>query len=73
MQADWDLAQFLGFVDSWSATRKYERERGQHPLKLIWNELSAAWGNPQQKIHIRWPVYLRVGMINKNKDRRMPS
>jgi len=61
MQADWNLEQFLGFVGSWSATRKYEAARGRNPLSLIWDDLSGAWGSPDRKVHIRWPVYLRVG------------
>ena len=63
MQADWDLDQFLGFVGSWSATRKYEAERGRNPLNLVWEDFSRAWGTPDRKIHIRWPLYLRVGRM----------
>ena len=69
MQADWDLEQFLGFVGSWSAARKYEAERGRNPLNLIWDRLSGAWGSPDRKIHIRWPIYIRVG---RGKPARPP-
>jgi SAM-dependent methyltransferase len=61
MEAEWDLGQLLGFLHSWSATREYAREQGTNPLKIIWPELSAAWGDAGHKRAIRWPLHLRVG------------
>lgn len=63
MQAHWDLYQLLGFLDSWSATRRYEAERGQNPLQVIWQTLAEAWGEAEQVRDIRWPLYLRVGKV----------
>jgi ubiquinone/menaquinone biosynthesis C-methylase UbiE len=63
IQADWDLAHIVGFLDSWSATRKYQQERGQHPINLIWPELREAWGEPGRLRSIRWPLYLKVGRV----------
>ena len=62
MTADWDLSQLLGFLSSWTAAHKYEEEHGHHPIKRIWQELAEAWGEPQQRRFIRWPLYLRVGV-----------
>jgi len=64
IQANWELGQLAGFLDSWSATRRYQEERGQHPLNIIWEELSDAWGEPVQQRTIRWPLYLRVGRVS---------
>jgi SAM-dependent methyltransferase len=63
IQANWELGQLVGFLDSWSATRRYQTERGQHPVSIIWQALSGAWGEPGQKRTIRWPLYLRVGRV----------
>ena len=63
MQTDWELGQLVGFLESWSATRRYQQERGQHPVSVIWPELTEAWGDPSQRRHIRWPLHLRVGQI----------
>jgi SAM-dependent methyltransferase len=63
MQADWDLGQLAGFLESWSATRRYQKERGQNPLGIIWQSLSGAWGKHDQRRTIRWPLYLRVGRV----------
>ncbi len=64
MRADWELAQVAGFLDSWSATRRYQKERGQHPVSQIWQELSDAWGEPTRRRTIRWPIYLRLGIVH---------
>ena len=63
MQVNWDLAQVAGFLDSWSATRRYQQERGRHPVGIIWPALSDMWGEPSQRMAIRWPLYLRIGLI----------
>lgn len=64
MRASWKLDQLSGFLDTWSAVRRFRSERGQHPLQILWPELSKAWGQPDQTRLIRWPVYLRAGKIN---------
>ena len=61
MQANWTLDQFAGFLNSWSATQRYKEQNGQHPLEIIWKELSAAWGNENDQRSIRWPLHFRIG------------
>jgi SAM-dependent methyltransferase len=63
MRADWELGRLVGFLDSWSATRRYQKERGQNPIKIIWKDLSEIWGELGQGRTIRWPLYLRVGRV----------
>lgn len=63
MEREWTLAQYAGFLDSWSATQRYKEKNGRHPLELIWNELSAAWGNEQEPRPVRWPLYFRIGRL----------
>jgi SAM-dependent methyltransferase len=63
MQANWELDQLVGFLNSWSATRRYQKEHGQNPIELVWESLSGAWGDPTRQRSIRWPIYLLVGRI----------
>jgi SAM-dependent methyltransferase len=63
IQADWRLEQLAGFLDSWSATRSYQKEWGENPINLIWQSLMEAWGRPDLPRAIRWPLYLRVGRV----------
>jgi ubiquinone/menaquinone biosynthesis C-methylase UbiE len=61
MEKNLNLSQFAGFLDSWSATQRYKEQKGYHPLKVIWDELSAAWGNEDEPRLVCWPLYFRIG------------
>jgi SAM-dependent methyltransferase len=61
MEAHWDLDQFAGFLDSWSATQRYKAQNGHHPLEVIWQDLAAAWGDEKETRLVRWPLYFRIG------------
>jgi len=61
MEIHWNLNQFAGFLDSWSATQRYKAHKGHHPLEIIWPKLLAAWGDENDQRLIRWPLHFRVG------------
>ena len=61
MRANWTLSQLAGFFDSWSATQRYKQQNGSHPLEVIWDELSQAWGNENEARLVRWPLHFRIG------------
>jgi ubiquinone/menaquinone biosynthesis C-methylase UbiE len=61
MEINWNLLQFSGFLDSWSATQRYKSQKGQHPLENIWSELAAVWGPENEPRRIRWPLHFRIG------------
>jgi len=63
MDARWTLAQAVGYLNTWSAVRRYRKDVGQDPLSLIASELSAAWGDPAVERSIRWPLHLRIGRM----------
>lgn len=61
MEINWNLIQFAGFLNSWSATQRYKAQKGQHPLENIWDKLVAAWGDEKEPRLVRWPLYFRIG------------
>jgi ubiquinone/menaquinone biosynthesis C-methylase UbiE len=61
MERNLNLAQYVGFLDSWSATQRYKEQKGHHPLEMIWDKLSAAWGNENEPRLVRWPLNFRIG------------
>jgi len=61
MEIRWNLTQFAGFLDSWSATQRYKTQMGQHPLEMIWDSLVDAWGGEKETRLVRWPLYFRIG------------
>jgi SAM-dependent methyltransferase len=63
MHTVWDLDRLAGFLNSWSAAARYERDRGHAPLAVVWQDLRDAWGDPAGPRPIRWPLCLRVGRV----------
>jgi SAM-dependent methyltransferase len=63
LEVRWDLAHLQGYLRTWSATKRYEKARGQDPVAALAPELESAWGDPAAQKLVRWPLYLRVGAI----------
>ncbi len=63
IETHWTLENLTGYLNSWSATQEFIRERGYNPLSLVQTELLAAWGNPAEARTAIWPVYARVGRV----------
>ncbi len=54
MTADWDLSRLLGYMNTWSAVRQYEKKHGANPVGLVAVELGKAWGDPATVRQLRW-------------------
>jgi len=63
MQTEWNLAQLVGYLGTWSAVQRYRKRHDSDPLLLIGDELQRAWGEPQKTRKVTWPLYLRVGTM----------
>ncbi|MEY2114011.1 class I SAM-dependent methyltransferase [Rhodanobacter sp. FW106-PBR-R2A-1-13] len=63
LRADWNLAQFLAYLRSWSAAQRYARRTGRDAVVDAAPGLAAAWGDPDQKRAVRWPFFVRVGRV----------
>jgi SAM-dependent methyltransferase len=64
MQSEWTLDDVAGFLSSWSATQRYREQRGRHPVEIIWPQLAQAWGEPEHRRPVRWPLHLRLGRVD---------
>lgn len=64
MSVDWSLDQLLGYLRTWSATKKFIGERGFDPVTDLSADLSAVWGPVSDKKHIEWPLNLRTGRLS---------
>jgi SAM-dependent methyltransferase len=60
MTASWTLEDLHGYLDTWSATRRYLKARGQHPLLPLRPALAEAWGGVPAR-QVAWPLFLRLG------------
>jgi hypothetical protein len=60
MQQHWALPQLQAYLQSWSATQRYMRERRTDPVAAIAEELRRAWGDEMLRT-VTWPLILRLG------------
>jgi SAM-dependent methyltransferase len=60
MAADWNLAQFGGYLSTWSAVGRYRADRRDDPIPPIMASLAGVWGEPSTTRRVRWPLTLRV-------------
>lgn len=61
METRWDLTQVLGYLNSWSATRRCNEATGRDVVGEIRPAMTEAWGAPQAEHMVRWPLVLRIG------------
>jgi SAM-dependent methyltransferase len=63
ISASWDLDRMLVFIESWSGTQQYIKERSEDPVALIAEELERLWGERKRRHEIRWPLYVRISRL----------
>lgn len=63
MEARWDLAAFLAYLDSWSSAQRYRRKLGKDPFEAVRPALEDAWGDPASERAVRWPLILVAARI----------
>ncbi len=64
MTASWTLPQMLGYMNTWSATKRFVKERGFNPGERLTPEFASAWGDPATTRTVRWPLFLRTGRVS---------
>lgn len=63
MQANWSLNHLLGYLRTWSATKKFIETNSSDPVTSLANELAKHWGDPATVRKIEWPLNVRVGTV----------
>jgi SAM-dependent methyltransferase len=59
MEAEWSLAEFGGYLSSWSAVGRYRAATGADPLPMFLRDVADLWGAAPRRI--RWPLVVRTG------------
>ncbi|RAU84351.1 class I SAM-dependent methyltransferase [Pontibacter arcticus] len=62
MTYTWRFEELVGYLNTWSAVKHYEKANGQNPLELLHDELKATWGD-EQTTEIRFEVLTRIGKV----------
>lgn len=62
MSLDWTLEHLLGYLGTWSALRRYQKEHGQaadDALQAAFRDIARAWGDRPSRA-VAWPLSLRA-------------
>ena len=60
---EWTLEQFIGYLNTWSAVKLYEKEKKINPLSFIEKQLKEKWEDVKGTKKITFPVLLRIGKL----------
>lgn len=60
MKIDWNLEQFLAFLRTWSAVKRYSAELGTDPVSVLETKLRSIWQAPETPMVVQMPLILRV-------------
>ncbi len=60
----WTLAQFVGYLGSWSATNRYIKSVGCNPLPELRRALEPFWSTADGRLQITWPLKVRAAVLN---------
>jgi SAM-dependent methyltransferase len=63
IEVSWTLGQLAGYVGTWSAVRAAEKALGREPVERFRRERATAWGEPDLRRRVRFPLSLRVGRV----------
>ena len=63
IEVKWSLAQFMGYLQRWSATRKMISMISTNPVKELEPSLRKFW-KENEHIVFRFPIFLKLGRIS---------
>jgi ubiquinone/menaquinone biosynthesis C-methylase UbiE len=61
MRQEWTLAQYLAYLQSWSASQRHLQATGRDAVQALAREFARAWGAPDDVREVTWPLSLRAG------------
>ena len=64
MTVEWDLREFSGYLQTWSAAKRFLEKHNRHPLELVYPQLVKSWDDPAERKPVRWPIHLRLGKVS---------
>jgi SAM-dependent methyltransferase len=57
------LEDFIGYLNTWSATQRYISQHGTNPTDLVKDKLSQVWKEGDIEKTLRWKLVLKVGRV----------
>lgn len=63
LEAQWRLDHLMGYLHTWSAVKAAEQALGTNPARQFAAVLREAWGDPDTRRLVHWPLSIRAGHI----------
>ncbi|STX42851.1 ubiquinone/menaquinone biosynthesis methyltransferase [Legionella donaldsonii] len=63
IEKNMDFAQLIGYLNTWSAVKEYQKREQRNPINLVFKKLESAWGDSQKQRKIHWPLHLLVAPV----------
>lgn len=60
MQDNWTKHHLLGYLNTWSAVKLYEKVHRINPVSLVATEIEEAWGGEHHR-EVRFPIFTKAG------------
>jgi ubiquinone/menaquinone biosynthesis C-methylase UbiE len=58
---EWSLAEFQGYVTTWSSVQKFMKDRKFNPVEELIVKIRPLWGN---QCRVTFPLFLRFGRVS---------
>jgi hypothetical protein len=58
------FSDYIGFLETWSATNTYLKQTGKNPIEQIIDQLKNVWGNLENIYELNWQICMRIGNNN---------
>jgi hypothetical protein len=65
IDVSWTLSQLEGYFNTWSSVQKYMAHHTHNPVTALIDQLKPYWQPVDQPKLIRFPVFMRAGIIQK--------
>ena len=62
MRLQWSAQEFLQYISTWSAVKRYIKAKEEDPVILLQSSISPYWP-AEEKLEVRWPLFLRLGVV----------
>jgi hypothetical protein len=63
MREQWDLARFVGYMETWSGVRALLKAGHASKLEKVKRDIAHAWGPPDRQRIVRWPLAIRAAIL----------
>lgn len=61
MQAEFTMERLAGYLRTWSATQRFEKEKGFDPVAELEQTIASIWPSQSVQSPLRWPIHIRAG------------